>query len=155
MVQGLKGKQCVSHNEVRVYFHDTLVDLRIPGAAMRAANFVLVKEPLTSRFSILHTQHTYAHSQVKYLNAHIRWVCAVLKPGKQTHTITINSGWYPVYVCVIPVTEICFSWHHCCYSFPGSQYFLHRGSVSCHQSGNFTSTFSSVIICQHLFGPGF
>lgn len=54
-----RNKKFVSHNEVRVYFHDTLVDLHIPGAAMRAANLVLVRGSLTSRVWILHTQHTY------------------------------------------------------------------------------------------------
>lgn len=108
------------------YFHDTLVDLHIPGTALRAANPVLIKESLTSRVSILHTQHTYTHSQVKYLNAHMKWVCAICKPSKWTHAISINCAWCPVYVCVISVTKICFSWHHCCCCFRGSQYFLHR-----------------------------
>lgn len=72
---------------------------------MRAANLVLVKESLTSRVSILHTQRTYTHSQVEYLDAHVKWVCAVCKPGEWTHAISISCAWHPVYVCV------CYSCH--------------------------------------------
>lgn len=53
-----------------------------------------------------------------------------------------------VCVCVILVTKICFSWLLCCYSFPGSKYFLHRDSLSCHQHETSTSTFSSIIIAS-------
>lgn len=91
-----RNKQFVSHNEVRVYFHDTLVDLHIPGAAMRAANLVLVRGSLTSRVSILHTQHTYR------LNTWMHTWNGFVPFANQAneHTHSINCAWYPVFVCV-------------------------------------------------------
>lgn len=99
---------CVSQDEVCVYFYNKLVDLHIPGAALRAANPGLVKEPLNSSISNLHTQRTYTHSQVKYLDAHINGLVAranMCIPGGRTHPIGLNCAWYPVYVCV------CYSCH--------------------------------------------
>ncbi len=47
--------------------------------------------------------------------------------------------------CVIPVRQnLCYSWHHLCYYSSDSEYFLHRGSLGCHQTGNLTSTSLSV-----------
>lgn len=44
---------------------------------------------------------------------------------------------------------ICYFWHCLCYSLSDSESFLHRSSLCCHQTGNFTSTFTSLGV--HLY----
>lgn len=72
----------------------------------------------------------------------------------QTPTVSINSARCTrcaKSVFVIPIKNLCYSWHHLCYSMSDFVYLLHHGFLRCHQTGNLTSAFlsvsSSVSIC--------
>lgn len=146
------GRECAC---VCTRYHNTLVDPHIPVAALRAANPVLVKGSLNS------WGHTSTHiltscklsAWAHTLNGFVLCVNMCI-PGAWMHTPTasINCAWYPQVhqVWVIPVTNLCYSWHHLCYSLPDADYVFHQGSQRCHQSGNLTSTFMCVVICLYL-----
>lgn len=138
--------------------HNTLVDPRIPAAALRAANPVLVKGSLNSRVTLSAHILTSCKSPAWAHTLNRLVLCAnMCIPGAWTHTPTasVRCTCYPLQCskCVFFLSpNLCYSWHRLCYSSSDSEYFFHQGSLRCHQTGNLTSTLTSVVICLYVSG---
>lgn len=71
------------------------------------------------------------------MGTHVKWVCPVCKC--KPRTVSPNAS-----KCYSCRRNLCYSWRRLCYYLSDSEYFLHRGSLRCHQTGNLTSTSLSV-----------
>lgn len=93
--------------------------VHIPVATLRAANPPVVKGLLNSRVAFLNSPHTHMHISCK-LNAwahmlHTRHMNAYIRCKPKLRLIYLMC-----YSCRI---NVCYSWHHLCYSSSGLDYF--------------------------------